>query len=514
MFETHDPKSSKPIRSAKRGRRQFLQGAGGFSLALPFLPSLMPRSAWGVEPARLKHFVAMTTEHGAVKGTNMFPSTSALPNRTTLFPGHTAGWGPLAANANGSNAVISSVLTAPNNRLTPRIIGKLNVILGLNIPFGIAHHTGGHLGNYARNDGNGDAGRAVQAFPMPTIDQVMAWSPSFYQSFGGIKERTMITGSRGGFSYSWSNPQAKSGSVQEVTRTASARSLFDKIFVPNAATTPAQPPRVSIIDRVLTNYKNLRSGDRRLSASDKQRLDDHIARLNELDRKTAATAGPVSQSCGNQQKPAADGSGVAKFQLMNDVFVAAFVCGSSRIGVMSIADVFAASADSWHQGTAHKWQDAAAQGRLVQHNNNVFAQIFLDLATKLDAVDMGGHTLLDDTLIAWSQESGASTHDPVNMPVITAGAAAGAMKTGLLVDYRNTTPRAEYPYTRGEGLYVGLTWNRWLGTVLDLMGVPRSEFQTPSMKGYGHNYVENYFKNLHVPGSIESADQPLPFIMA
>jgi len=236
--------------------------------------------------------------------------------------------------------------------------------------------------------------------------------------------------------------------------------------------------------------------------------------LNELDRKTGTTAVAVSQSCGNQQKPAQDGTGVAKFQLMNDVFVAAFVCGSSRVGVMSIADVLAASADGWHQGTAHKWQDAAAQGRLVQHNNVVFAQIFLDLATKLDAVDMGGHTLLDDTLMAWSQECGASTHDPVNMPVITAGAAAGAMKTGLLVDYRNTTPRAEYPYVKGEGLYVGLTWNRWLGTVLDLMGVPRSEFQTPSMKGYGHNYVENYFKNLHVPGSIESADQPLPFIMA
>ncbi len=514
MFGTHDPKTSKPILSDERGRRQFLRGAGGFSLALPFLPSLMPRSAWGAEPTRRKHFVAMATDQGAIKGTNMFPSTSALPNRTTLFTGHTAGWGPLAANANGSDAVISPVLTAPNNRLTPSVVSKLNVILGLNVPFGIAHHTGGHLGNYARNDGNGDGGRKVQAFPMPTIDQVMAWSPSFYPSSGSVKERTMITGSRGGFSYSWSNPQSKSGSVQEVGRTVSARSLFDKIFVPNAPVTPAKPPRASIVDRVLTNYKNLRSGDRRLSAADRQRLDDHIARLAELDRKTAATAGPVSQSCGNQQKPAQDGSGVAKFQAMNDVFVAAFVCGSSRIGVMSLTDVLTPSSGSWHQETAHKWQDPAAQERLVKHYRNVFAQVFLDLATKLDAVDMGGHTLLDDTLIAWSQESGASTHDPVNMPVITAGAAAGAMKTGLLVDYRNTTPKAEYPYVRGEGLYAGLTWNRWLGTVLDAMGVPRSEFETPSMKGYGHNYVENVYKNMHVAGSIESANQPLPFIMA
>ena len=56
----------------------------------------------------------------------------------------------------------------------------MNVLCGLDVPFYIAHNTGLHLGNYARNDGNGGDGKAVQAFPRPTIDQIMAWSPSFY----------------------------------------------------------------------------------------------------------------------------------------------------------------------------------------------------------------------------------------------------------------------------------------------------------------------------------------------
>ena len=63
----------------------------------------------------------------------------------------------------------------------------MNVLWGLDVPFYIAHNTGLHLGNYARNDGNGGDGKAVQAFPRPTIDQIMAWSPSFYPTCRGIR---------------------------------------------------------------------------------------------------------------------------------------------------------------------------------------------------------------------------------------------------------------------------------------------------------------------------------------
>ena len=73
------------------------------------------------------------------------------------------------------------MLRAPSSALTAALVAKMNVLCGLDVPFYIAHNTGLHLGNYARNDGNGGDGKAVQAFPRPTIDQIMAWSPSFYR---------------------------------------------------------------------------------------------------------------------------------------------------------------------------------------------------------------------------------------------------------------------------------------------------------------------------------------------
>ena len=82
----------------------------------------------------------------------------------------------------GSDTVLSPVLRAPSSALSAALVAKMNVLWGLDVPFYIAHNTGLHLGNYARNDGNGGDGKAVQAFPRPTIDQIMAWSPSFYSN--------------------------------------------------------------------------------------------------------------------------------------------------------------------------------------------------------------------------------------------------------------------------------------------------------------------------------------------
>ncbi len=497
------------------GRRQVLRGAGGFTLGLPFLPSLVARPAFSAElpPGRTARFVAMTTEHGAVRQENMYPDAATLPNKETLFTGHLGAWGPLARAVNGATASLSKVLSAPATQLTDRIVGKMNVLRGLDIPLYIAHNTGGHLGNYARNDGNGDPGKYAQMFPMPTIDQIMGWSPSFYKTMTGIRERVMVTGSRGGFSWNYSNPANKTGTIQEIQRVESPRALFDKVFIPGSTQEPIAQ-RKPIVDRVLQNYKLLRDGNRRISAGDKQRLDDHMTRIAELQNRVQALPQPVG-SCKDSIKPASDGTGKARYQAMNDVIATAFICGSSRLAVVSVADVFAAFTGSWHQETAHQWPDPAAQARLVDHHQKAFEWVFLDLVRKLDVEEFAGITYLDSTLVAWSQESGQSTHDSIGIPMITAGSAAGYFKTGLYADYRNVRPQSVFPYGLENGkMYSGLPWNRWLGTALDAMRIPRGEFEKSDMKGYGLNYFEDVYKKMAVAGALDSGNQPMPFIVA
>ncbi|MDX2022434.1 MAG: DUF1552 domain-containing protein [Deltaproteobacteria bacterium] len=501
-------------------RRLVLLGAGA-SVGLPWLPSLMSK-AYGADAGFLARprFVAFMTDHGGVLPENMFPPAASATTKEAIFGGHTAGAGPLKLSDQGGGEVgVCPVLRAPSGVLTPQLLSKINVVRGLDIPFYIAHNTGGHLGNYARNDGNGTPGQQAQKSPMPTIDQIMAWSPSFYSAgdLAGIKERSIVTGTRGGYSWNWSNPQTKSGTIQEIGRETSSLALFDKLFVKPSATPVAA--RKPIVDKILANYKSLRESDRRLSATDKQRLDDHIARLAELQRKVTTTA--PTASCQGFAKPAVDANNTGgdqkkKLGLLNDVIVMAFMCGTTRVASMSLAEPLVPFSGSWHQDTAHNWPNPDAQSRLVAHNRNAFAWAFLDLARKLDVEEAGGRTFLDNTLIAWSQESGFNTHEACGLPLVTAGSAAGFFKTGQYIDYRNTGRAQSRRNLEAAGFteYVGLTWNRWLATALQSMGVPRSEFEKPGVAGYGNPLIDGSYTGKYVSGVLETASNGMPLMQA
>ena len=159
----------------------------------------------------------------------MYPADATLTDSLS-YAGRTVRRGNLALGAgSGGNAQLSPVLAGSSSLLTAKLVSKMNVLRGLDTSFYIGHHTGGHLGNYARNDGNGSDGVTMQSYSTPTIDQLMAWSPSFYGSLSSNLMRTMVIGSR--ISYNWSNPQSRSGAIQEIAGTTDALALFNKIFV-------------------------------------------------------------------------------------------------------------------------------------------------------------------------------------------------------------------------------------------------------------------------------------------
>jgi hypothetical protein len=347
----------------------------------------------------------------------------------------------------------------------------------------------------------------------------MAWSPSFYKDLGGIKERAIVTGTRGGFSWGWSNPGAKTGAIQEVRREESSLALFNKIFVP--APTPGVSPRKPIVDRVVEGYRRLRQSNRRIGAADRQRLDDHMDRLAELQRRLSVSR---PASCDAVRKPAEDSRTIGysyhdpvksrrKFQLYNDVIAAAFMCGTTRIAVVSVGDTFSSVSGDWHQDVAHKHTLPDAQRTLVSALALTFRDVMVDLAAKLDVDEAPGTTYLDNTLIQWTQESGQNTHDSPSIPVVTFGGAAGFLRTGLYVDYRNQAPSSRLTFGKLVE-HAGLTYNRWLATALQAMGVPRQEFERNGVPGYGNPYVAAKYKAAYVSGVLESAGEPVPLLPA
>jgi hypothetical protein len=512
------------MRVPKLNRRHFLIGAGGFTLALPYLPSLLSRAEAGVGRPP-KRFIAMATQHGGVWPDNMYPSQSTLTGSQEVFPGHTMRYGALASRLEGGDAVLSPVLRAPADRLTDSVVSKMNVLRGLDVTFYIAHHTGGYLGNFARNDGNAGPD-APDLDWIPTIDQVMAWSPSFYSAADlttTIRERSMHVGLDGdrAMSWGWSEPGGGGGTIVPMASSTGSLDLFDRIFVPDESTVE---PRPLVVDRVLESYNRLRSGAfgdaNRLSAADKQRLDDHMDRLHELQRRLSANAA----TCGDLTRPTDnvgqwdDGFGGytrdlaamrRAYQLYNDVIVAAFICGTSRIATIFSEEMWADVVEGadWHEQIAHQGAqpDGYAQGVIAGAQGEFFRSVFVDLAAKLDVEEADGLTYLDNSLMMWTQESGILTHESDSMPLVLAGGAGGALATGQYLDYRDETNMGLVASWEENAIGLlrrpGLSYTQWLANALMAMDVMPSEFEL-GHPGYGADFND---RNEAYPSRVHAA---------
>jgi len=510
--------------SKKINRRMWLRGAAGFSLAIPFLPSLLGGGQEAKAAGGPKRFIALATQHGGIWPERMYPSDATLTQSAT-YASHEVRRGALSLASDAGLSSLSPVLTADSGRLTQGLVQKMNVLRGLDVTFYLAHHRGGHLGNYADNDGNGTDGQTVQSMPRQTIDQLLAWSDVFYGDLGSIKERSIVMG-RSGMSHGYSSPGSQSGELQVVAPENDSLALFNKIFVP-----PVDPSmqRPAIVDRVLEDYKRLRNGNRRLSSADKQRLDDHIERIAELDRKLSVTA-----SCGAITPPSSsstdewtssfgvDPEAQKRFwQLMNDVVVAALACDTCRVVTMNVGEAFSDYVGDWHQDVAHQANVSAERHELLfQGNRRFFEDVFVDLVTKLDAlVDPSGGSVLDHCLVQWTQESGSVTHDPIEMCVVTAGSADGFFTTGNYCDYRNLQkPGAKANGTELVDSHIGLVYNQWLGNALQSMGISPSTYESGGYGGYGlvQLSTEGWYSGYGKYGSEELSvmSEILPFLKA
>ena len=278
--------------------------------------------------------------------------------------------------------------------------------------------------------------------------------------------RTMVVGSR--ISYNWSNPQSRSGAIQEIAGTTDALALFNKIFV--APTGPAAPdpnaPLRPIADRVLADYNRLRNSNTRLSANDRTRLDDHVQRISELQRRLQAL--PAGAQCGNVHKLTTDTNSIRNqssyqitpslmmqvYQAFNDVIVAAFMCDSSRIAVANIDEDFSSYVGDWHQDVAHHAvdPDGAKQAVISAAHQATFAGVFLDLCNKLDVDDGSGADLPRQRARRCGRTSRARSRTPAracrSSPPAARAASSRPATTATIATRRSSSTTAAIPAAR------------------------------------------------------------------
>jgi hypothetical protein len=372
----------------------------------------------------------------------------------------------------------------------------------------------------------------------PTIDTVIAHAPGFYERAPLVP--VMLCGADvpavGAASWGYENPRQKQGTVVRTAPAGSSVRLFERIYARPLAAAPT--PRRPIVDRVLADYQRLRT-DRRLSQRDRVRLDAHITHLEELElklsqpRPACPAADSVRDSSAPQLAEHDSRPELAReaLQLWCDVVALAFACDTSRIAVIPMASSFSdwsgTGTSDFHQAIAHQAgsniepqtppvQAPHPRVRMAESYQRVFEHGFLYLARKLDELGDGDGTLLDSSLISWTHEAGLQTHEQTDMPVITAGGAGSAIKTGMHADYRNlafSVPNADE--SRPEALYPGLHWHQYLGSILQIMGVPASEYARGDYGGYGDEFISPGVRESgqYAEATFHARGEILPFLV-
>jgi hypothetical protein len=86
---------------------------------------------------------------------------------------------------------------------------------------------------------------------------------------------------------------------------------------------------------------------------------------------------------------------------------------------------------------------------LLSHNdtpdwlkvNQFFLEQVAYVARKLDSIDEGGRSLLDNTMLLYCSSMLTGNHDASQLPVVVLGGGGGRIKGGRIIDYRGKPDR-------------------------------------------------------------------------
>jgi hypothetical protein len=508
-----------PSRTARPSRRTVLRGAAGALLALPFLESLCPRSASGQATTPPKRFIVVksfSTQlikewypaftgngyelHDAKYTDTKADGTTLLTQR--LVSGKNYTWAPLGDLQTPTG--ISGILGASLNPFLP----KLTLIRGLDFLPAVNHNYGGLLGNF----GSCTAATPCDADSLtqvPTIDQLMAYSPKFYANTPTLRYLHLSQGVTDSMSYS--NLGTPGGPVQQLKTRANPLDAFNDVFgtAPQGDTSAPNPDRDKLlIDRVHDDYVRLKQNSR-LSTDDQALLDQYVTLVSELEAKLSVK--PML-ACTPPATPAslANNTGLdptdisTKWDLFLDIVTAALMCDRTRIITLAVHKALGpgpdpndstptgfyhsedASGGTWH-GLAHDFSNDNSRRMLQGINTWIADNVFAKLLSKLDVTEGGDSTYLDNSLVYWGNELGFN-HIAYSVPCLLAGSAGGFIKPGRYLDYIDWDGRSYFSQEDGNVIQ-GIPHNQFLVTALQAMGLAPADYETGGQPGYGSTSV-------------------------
>ncbi len=206
----------------------------------------------------------------------------------------------------------------------------------------------------------------------------------------------------------------------------------------------------SVLDAVLEEAGDLQG---KISRSDKRRLEEYLESVREVERRIE-NAGKARRLQGwrpTLDKPdmARPADGVPQdidehMRLMCDILVLAFRTDTTRVCTLKLNNDHSSlrfpnltSERSPTQGIDYMIH------HLLSHTNNgdwltvnrFFTEQVAYIAGKLDAVQEGERTLLDNSMLLYLSSMMTGGHNNDQLPVVLLGGGGGQIKTGRILDY-------------------------------------------------------------------------------
>src|SRR5689334_17280090 len=204
----------------------------------------------------------------------------------------------------------------------------------------------------------------------------------------------------------------------------------------------------SVLDAVLTDAKDLR---RHISANDQRKLDEYLDSARDVEQRieNAGQKGELqgwrpTLSAPNIPRPA-DGipQDIAEhMRLMCDILVLGFQTDTTRIVTLKLNN------DHSSLRFPNLGVDYMIH-HLLSHSDTAdwlkVNQFFLDqlayIARKLDAIQEGPRTLLDNTMLLFCSSMLTGSHDASQLPVLLLGGAGGRIQGGRVLEYKEKPDR-------------------------------------------------------------------------
>lgn len=422
-------------RQAAFTRRNFLRGLGA-CIALPAFESLVP----------VRSLAALT---GAGSTAKLATTASGAPLRTAFlyFPNGAiqSAWWP---EGEATNFELSRTLQPLESvRQHIQVLGGLDHVNATAGPDG--------AGDHARANGTFLTGvrmkkSATNVRAGISIDQVIAREVGQLTRLSSL-ELTCDAGRNTGacdsgyscayqFNVSWSSP------TTPMTPEANPRQVFERLFGAGSLAQRTdelkrrRAEQRSILDFVLEDAREMQ---RRLNAPDKDKLDQYLTGVRELEARIQR-----AEKLGDPRNPLQEAppgippTYAEHIQVMYDTLVLAFQTDSTRVATLLLA----------HDGSNRSFAEIGIpEGHhdLSHHRNNQewiqklsdidlwYAKQFTRFLERLrDTPDVDGKSLLDNSMIVYgSGNADGNAHSHTNLPIVLAGGGGGTLTPGRFIKH-------------------------------------------------------------------------------